>query len=91
MSKEMWTEKTYAYRAKRKNRLFLNVLIEDIKSKMDERGRCNWILSEVLVEDGQKVTIHYSMFNNKDRVELTEEQKALTIKYALEISKRYFK
>lgn len=88
---EQWVRGEYAYLAKRKNRLFLNVLINDINSTYKESHIShNWILSYVLI-DGIEVDIKHSHFNNTDDIILTEEQKKLVIEYALEISKKYYK
>ena len=85
---ENWQKCNYAYLAKRKNRLFLNVLIEDVNSVYRVKGH-NWILSNLIVENGE-VTIKYSEFNNEEKISLTEEQKLITTEYALEILKKYF-
>jgi len=87
---ELWSCRSYAYLAKRLNKLYVNVLIEDVNSKnKDNRNKHNWILSYCVVTS-REVDIRYSLFNNGVAVELTEGQKNLTELFAREIYKQYF-
>lgn len=88
---ENWQYKSYAYCAKRKNKLFLNILIEDINSKNEHFGH-NFILNSITMTESDFI-INYSMFNNDRNIDvvLTDTQIQLIRDNAVKIYKEYFK
>jgi len=86
---EKWIYKSYSYNAKRKDKLFLNVLIEDINSN-HEHFKHNFVLSNITMTKTE-INIQYSLLNNDVEIQLTDDQKKLVEENAIKIYNTYFK
>lgn len=87
---ELWKCRSYAYLAKRMNKLYVNIAIEDENSVNKSTGKPNFILSRCIVNQDD-ILIEYSEFNNDVPVKMSKGQENLTRLFAREIYKEYFK
>lgn len=86
---KQWRFRSFAYLAKRKDKLFVNIAIQDINSKKVD-GSSDFILSRCIVTK-QFTKVEYSEFNNCSKVELTTGQHNLVVMCARAIYREYFK
>ena len=84
---EEWVYRSYAFLARRGNKVFLNVLTKNINS-YNKRGENDFILSRCIVNNNQ-VTIEYSDFNNETMVDLAVEHEDLVKSFAQAIANDY--
>lgn len=91
-----WVRGKNAYLAKRKNILFINVLVEDVNSTMEhDVTRHNFILNYCKVNHNEttgklSLFIWYSEFNNNKIVDISEDLTEFVKAYATDIAKKYF-
>lgn len=91
-----WVRGGNAYLAKRKNILYLNVLVEDVNSVLEyDTTKHSFILNYCYVNNNENkgemyVSIGYSDYNNRKKIIISSGLEEFVIAYAKDIAKEYF-
>jgi len=90
---ENWQIESSSYHDKKKNKLWITVLIEDTNNYIEKWEHNYYIYCMVEFIKGNEPKINFAIPNARGLkgIELTEHQRELVINVAIETSKKYLK